>query len=185
MRTNEYVFNLRGLNTRVYYTDEEDKYYAVNSYATTKGKQVSEAIGKNIAELERYLNAMITKCNGIYKTDRPIESVPAEVKIMTIDEIKMLALLEEEYLNLYLEIEKSPLYDYFSSCQAPSVCIIKDTKISAVYETVNKLASAFKEGGSCVITYQSLPEWELVEKVLEKIAKEKNVKIIIANSPLD
>lgn len=185
MRTNEYIFNIGGLNTRVYYTDEDNKYYAVNSWATTKGDKVAEAIDKNRAELERYLNTMITKCNGIYKTDRPIEEVPAEVKIMTTDEIKKLALQREEYLNLYLEIEKSTLYNFYSNSQAPSACIIRDTKIAAVYETINKLASVLKDKGSCVISYQSLPEWELVEKILEKIAKEKNTKIVIANSPLN
>ena len=185
MRTKEYIFNVKGINSAIYYTDEDNKYYVVNSIASTTGNSINEALRKNYERLGLHFKAVaIKQPNGLYTTSEPIEKIPTDVKIMTLGQLKKLAQKEDGYLDVLIDYENNPNKGILGTGITPSVLLLKETSISYIYKKLRQIIEAVSPKKiDFSIEFNSVDEWGLVEKTLEKVAKETGTKIVITNYP--
>lgn len=185
MRTKEYIFNVKCINSAVYYTDEGDKYYVVNSIASTTGNSINEALRKNYEKLGLHFKAVTTKQpNGLYTTSEPIEKIPTDVKIMTLEQLKKLAQKEESYLDVLMDYENNPNKEILGTGITPSVLLLKETSVFYIYEKLYQtMAIALPKKIDFSIEFNSIDDWGLVEKTLEKVVRETGTEIVITDYP--
>lgn len=185
MKTKEYIFNVKGINSAVYYTDEGDKYCAANFIASTTGNSINEALRKNYEKLELHFRAVATKQpNGLYTTSEPIEKIPTDVKIMTLGQLKKLAQKEDGYLDVLMDFENNPNKEILGTGITPSVLLLKETSMSYIYKKLRQVIEAVSPKKiDFSIEFNSIDDWGLVEKTLEKVVRETDTEIVITNYP--
>lgn len=177
MKTKEYTYYIKNIETRVYYDDADGSFHCESAFVNLKNPDLTQALLDAEQYYLDYFNKITNIKDGYYTTEIDISNVPNDIQIfLGRQEPLNKATFNVDYINLLSDAKTSPYGALIESQRHSSAIILEYSEdwLLNIYKELEKLSS-LSSNFTYALTYKFGKEdindrdWDIVLNVIKTL----------------